>query len=78
VTAVVRAHRGHRLGLLIKLAMLEWLAEAEPEQRWILTGNAETNEHMIAINEALGYQKVGGPVVYYEIPAADVLPIPQS
>jgi GNAT superfamily N-acetyltransferase len=78
VTAVVRAHRGHRLGLLIKLAMLEWLAGAEPEQRWILTGNAETNEHMIAINEALGYQKVGGPVVFYEIPAADVLPIPQS
>jgi GNAT superfamily N-acetyltransferase len=74
VTAVVRAHRGHRLGLLVKLAMLEWLAGAEPERRWILTGNAETNEHMIAINEALGYQRFGRPVLFFEVPAAHVLP----
>jgi GNAT superfamily N-acetyltransferase len=73
LTAVVRAHRGHRLGLLVKLAMLEWLARAEPQRRWIITGNAETNEHMIAINEALGYQQFGRPVVSFEIPAAHVL-----
>ncbi len=72
LTAVVRAHRGHRLGLLVKLAMLEWLAEAEPERRWLITGNAETNEHMIAINEALGYQPFGRPVLSFEVPAADV------
>ncbi len=30
ITAVTRKHRGHRLGLLVKTAMLEWLAEAEP------------------------------------------------
>jgi RimJ/RimL family protein N-acetyltransferase len=74
LTAVVRAHRGHRLGLLVKLAMLEWLAGAEPQRQWIITGNAETNEHMIAINEALGYQPFGRPVVGFEVPAADVLP----
>jgi GNAT superfamily N-acetyltransferase len=73
LTAVVRAHRGHRLGLLVKLAMLEWLAEAEPARRWMITGNAETNEHMIAINEALGYQPFGRPVMNFEVPAADVL-----
>jgi RimJ/RimL family protein N-acetyltransferase len=73
VTAVVRAHRGHRLGLLVKLAMLEWLAQAEPERRWIITGNAETNQHMIAINEALGYQRFGRPVASFEIPAEQVL-----
>ena len=74
LTAVVRAHRGHRLGLLVKLAMLEWLAEAEPQRRWIITVNAETNEHMMAINEALGYQPFGRPVVSFEVPATDVLP----
>jgi GNAT superfamily N-acetyltransferase len=73
VTAVVKAHRGHRLGLLVKLAMLEWLAQAEPQRRWIITGNAETNEHMIAINEALGYQRFGRPVVSFEIPAEHAL-----
>ena len=30
LTAVTRPHRGHRLGLLTKAAMLEWLATAEP------------------------------------------------
>jgi GNAT superfamily N-acetyltransferase len=57
-TSVVRAHRGHRLGLLLKSEMLAWLAEAEPAVRWIDTWNAESNAHMIAVNEALGYSIV--------------------
>jgi len=56
LTAVSRAHRGHRLGMLIKSAMLEWLASAEPALRRIWTGNAGTNRHMIAINEELGFR----------------------
>lgn len=56
LTAVARQHRGHRLGLLLKVAMLEWLAREEPRLRTIITGNADANQHMIAINEALGYQ----------------------
>jgi GNAT superfamily N-acetyltransferase len=55
VTAVVPAHRGHRLGLLVKIAMLDFLAEKRPTTRRILTGNAGLNAHMIAINEQLGY-----------------------
>ena len=55
-TGVVRAHRGHRLGMLLKASMLEWLAEAEPQLRWIDTWNAASNSYMIAVNEALGYQ----------------------
>jgi len=55
VTAVVPAHRGHRLGLLVKIDMLELLAEKRPTTRRILTGNAGLNAHMIAINEQLGY-----------------------
>ena len=56
ITAVTRKHRGHRLGLLVKTAMLDWLAVAEPGIERIVTYNAAVNEHMIAINEELGYQ----------------------
>ena len=56
ITAVTRPHRGHRLGLLTKAAMLEWLAAAEPGLERIATTNAEVNSHMIAVNEALGYR----------------------
>ncbi|WP_256461845.1 hypothetical protein [Nocardia alni] len=35
-------------------AMLRWLAEGEQRTAQIDTGNAESNQHMIAINEALG------------------------
>jgi hypothetical protein len=59
--------------MLLKLAMLERLAEAEPERRWIITGNAETNQHMIAINEALGYQRFGQPALSFEISPEKVL-----
>ena len=56
LTAVTRGHRGHRLGLLTKATMLEWLATAEPQIERILTGNAASNQHMIAVNETLGYE----------------------
>lgn len=58
-TAVARAHRGHRLGMLLKAGMVLWLAEAEPQVRTVDTWNAESNEHMIAVNDALGYRVMG-------------------
>ncbi len=58
-TAVARAHRGHRLGLLLKAGMLLWLAEAEPRLETVDTWNAESNDHMITVNEALGYRVLG-------------------
>jgi GNAT superfamily N-acetyltransferase len=61
LTSVVRAHRGHGLGLAVKSAMLGYLVSAEPRLRQILTWNAEANEHMIAINEAMGYRVFGVP-----------------
>lgn len=61
LTSVIRAHRGHGLGLAVKSAMLEYLASAEPQLRQILTWNAEANDHMIAINEAMGYRVFGVP-----------------
>jgi GNAT superfamily N-acetyltransferase len=58
MTAVTRPHRGHRLGLLTKVAMVELLATREPQLAVIDTSNGVTNTHMIAINEALGYRPV--------------------
>ncbi len=72
LTALVRAHRGHRLGLLLKLGMMERPAEAEPQVRQLFTMNTETNEHMIAINETLGYRVLGKPARSWELPADEV------
>jgi GNAT superfamily N-acetyltransferase len=54
-TSVLTEHRGHRLGLAMKADMLDWLAETEPQLEWIQTWNAETNRHMLAVNETLGF-----------------------
>jgi GNAT superfamily N-acetyltransferase len=69
LTAVTRPHRGHRLGLLTKAAMLEWLATEEPQIERVLTGNAESNKHMIEVNETLGYQLYGPGWQFCEITA---------
>jgi GNAT superfamily N-acetyltransferase len=53
-TSVVVAHRGHRLGLLLKTAMLLWMRDAEPGLEMIDTWNAESNTHMIAVNDEIG------------------------
>jgi GNAT superfamily N-acetyltransferase len=73
ITAVARPHRGHRLGLLVKTAMLEWLASAEPQLERIVTWNATANEHMIAINEQLGYELFDPQSRSYELSVASVL-----
>jgi GNAT superfamily N-acetyltransferase len=72
LTAVIRKHRGHRLGLLVKTAMLDWLATAEPRLERIVTGNAAVNQHMIAINEQLGYELLEPAEQSWEIAVADV------
>jgi len=59
ITAVLPGHRGHRLGLLVKVAMLEQLLTQLPAVRYIQTGNAGANAHMIAINEQLGFTVAG-------------------
>jgi GNAT superfamily N-acetyltransferase len=58
-TSVVPEHRGHRLGLLLKVANLELLAATHPEARFVETWNAGENDHMLAINTALGYRLHG-------------------
>ena len=73
LTAVIRSHRGHRLGLLVKTAMLELLAEAEPAIERIATGNATANRHMIAVNEQLGYKATEPGWRFYQMSVADML-----
>lgn len=63
-TAVARAHRGHRLGLLLKADMMRWLATVEPQVESIDTFNAESNAHMIAVNERLGYVAMGRDLAF--------------
>ncbi|MDQ4501809.1 GNAT family N-acetyltransferase [Sinomonas sp. ASV322] len=58
-TLVVAEHRGHSLGMLIKLANLRAYRERFPEARKVITFNAEENRHMLAINEALGFRPAG-------------------
>ncbi|GAB2572485.1 GNAT family N-acetyltransferase [Microlunatus antarcticus] len=55
-TAVTRDHRGHRLGLALKIEMMRWLAETEPQVEVVETWNNVDNLPMIKVNEALGYR----------------------
>ncbi len=57
-TSVLPAHRGHRLGLRMKLAMLAWLRDERPDVECADTWNASGNAAMIAINDALGCRLV--------------------
>jgi GNAT superfamily N-acetyltransferase len=58
-TSVVAGHRGHRLGLLLKTEMNLWLRDDEPQISEISTWNAESNDFMISVNEAIGYRVMG-------------------
>lgn len=58
-TMVLDAHRGHRLGTLVKTAALRRLAAEVPQARLVSTTNALSNGPMIAVNEALGFRLNG-------------------
>jgi GNAT superfamily N-acetyltransferase len=58
-TLVLREHRGHRLGALVKVAVLRELAATLPMVRRISTYNSDTNTPMVAVNEALGFRPAG-------------------
>ncbi|MBN1092323.1 GNAT family N-acetyltransferase [Blastococcus sp. TML/M2B] len=58
-TLVLREHRGHRLGALVKAAVLRDHATAFPGTRRISTYNLEGNAPMVAVNESLGFVPAG-------------------
>ncbi|HEY2215581.1 MAG TPA: GNAT family N-acetyltransferase, partial [Acidimicrobiales bacterium] len=57
-TLVMREFRGHGLGFALKLRNIEVLQEKYPEATSVSTWNAADNEHMIAINEVMGFKLV--------------------
>ncbi|GEK21877.1 GNAT family N-acetyltransferase [Cellulomonas xylanilytica] len=56
-TLVLREHRGHGLGMVAKIAVLDALAGVRPRAARIHTWNAQENAHMLAINVALGFRQ---------------------
>jgi hypothetical protein len=57
-TLVHRDHRGHRLGMAVKVRNLQQLADARSGRVRVLTCNAETNHHMVDINVRLGFEAI--------------------
>jgi GNAT superfamily N-acetyltransferase len=58
-TVVAREDRGHRLGILVKIANLKLIAEHLSQPSRVCTWNAESNEHMIRVNEEIGFVVAG-------------------
>lgn len=56
-TLVLRAHRGHALGLWAKAANCALIQKERPASRRVHTWNADENDHMLAINTRLGYRR---------------------
>jgi GNAT superfamily N-acetyltransferase len=54
-TLVLSEHRGHRLGMLLKVDNIEAVTKAYPGHPSITTTNAEENSYMLAVNEAVGF-----------------------
>ncbi len=57
-TLVAPEHRGHRLGIATKVANHRQLRRLFPTCDLLLTGNADVNAPMNAVNDALGYVEV--------------------
>lgn len=66
-TLVSRPHRGHRLGLLVKLAGLQELSARSPRTRFVSTWNARENAPMIAVNDALGARTNGEQIAVQKV-----------
>lgn len=58
-TLVAPGHRGHRLGLAVKVANHRALQADGAPAKAVVTWNATVNDHMVAINEQLGFHRVG-------------------
>jgi len=58
ITVVRPDHRGHRLGAVVKLENLRYAQRRLPALRTVDTCNATVNDHMVAINDLMGFQPV--------------------
>jgi GNAT superfamily N-acetyltransferase len=69
-TGVTTSHRGHQLGLWMKAVMLERILRERPAAKFIRTGNANVNEHMLAINTQLGFKHAWSNTLW-QLPLAE-------
>ena len=58
-TLVLPEHRGHGLGLSLKVRAMQESADLLESRRYVHTFNAASNAPMIAVNEAMGFRQVG-------------------
>ena len=58
-TLVLPDHRGHGLGLSLKVRAMQASADLLESRRYVHTFNAASNAPMIAVNEAMGFRQVG-------------------
>jgi GNAT superfamily N-acetyltransferase len=58
-TLVLAEHRGHRLGMVLKLANLDYLQRTRSGHPSVITFNAEENRFMLDTNEAVGFVPIG-------------------
>lgn len=63
-TLVMPDHRGHGLGLAMKVANHRALEQLGTTLQRLVTWNSHVNPWMIAINERLGYEVIGAEVTY--------------
>ena len=63
-TLVMPEHRGHRLGLAMKVATHRLLKDRAPQLRALVTWNSHVNPWMIGVNEKLGYRIAYREIVY--------------
>jgi GNAT superfamily N-acetyltransferase len=57
-TIVLAEHRGHRLGMLLKIENLRFARREEAALRFVDTVNADSNAPMLRVNLALGFAPV--------------------
>ncbi|MBF4606219.1 GNAT family N-acetyltransferase [Curtobacterium sp. VKM Ac-1393] len=67
-TLVLREHRGHRLGWLLKAVGIETIERDHPGHPSIVTFNAEENRPMLDVNEAVGFVGVGSEGIWEHRP----------
>ncbi|GEC98029.1 GNAT family N-acetyltransferase [Kocuria varians] len=63
-TLVVREHRGHRLGMRLKLANLEQLAAVAPEVTTVYSWTHSGNDRMNWVNARLGFRDAGQSAIW--------------
>lgn len=63
-TAVRPDHRGRALGKWLKATMLERILHERPDVEDVRTGNADSNDAMLGINRAMGFEPYEAQIVW--------------